>query len=60
MFLKRLLREAPVVVCKTSAISSDYLKGLHFFRVIIDEAHRVSETLSLSAMIKNCQKLVKF
>ncbi|KRX03858.1 P-loop containing nucleoside triphosphate hydrolase [Pseudocohnilembus persalinus] len=58
MFLKKLLREAPVVVCKATAVQSDYLKGLTFYRVIIDEAHRVSETLALATVVKNCQKLV--
>lgn len=58
MFLKRLLREAPIVVCKISSVGSDYLKGLTFFRVIIDKAHRVSESLALCALVKNCQKLV--
>lgn len=58
MYKLGLLREAPVVVCKLSAAQSDYMKGLNFYRVIIDEAHRCSETLALSALVKNCQKLV--
>ena len=38
LLLKKMLREATVVCCTCSSVTSDYLKGLHFTRVIIDDA----------------------
>lgn len=37
---------------------ADYLKGLHFSRVIIDEANNVSEPLALVPIHRLCNQLV--
>lgn len=58
LILKKMLREAQVVCCTCDTVMSDYLKGLHFSRVIIDESNTVSEPLSLLPLHKLCNQLV--
>ncbi|KAL4477756.1 hypothetical protein ABPG72_018930 [Tetrahymena utriculariae] len=58
LILKKMLREAQVVCCTCQTVMADYLKGLHFTRVIIDEANTVSEPLSLIPIHRLCNQLV--
>jgi hypothetical protein len=41
---KKLLREANVICCTADRVMSDYLKGLKFSKILIDEANRMSES----------------
>lgn len=58
LVLKKHVRESQVVICKCSSASADYLKGLTFSRVLIDDANKVNESLALVPIVKNCQQLV--
>ncbi len=39
LVLKRQLREAAVVVCRTITAASDYLNKLNFSRIVVDDAN---------------------
>ena len=56
--IKKILKDAQVVCCTFLDASSDSLKGLIFTRVIIDDAHKIPEILSLAPLLKKCQQLV--
>jgi len=53
-----MVREAHVVICTTVGSSSDYLKGLNFNRVIMDDSNKISEIDSIIPLLKGCQQLV--
>jgi len=56
--MKRMLNEAQVVCATCVGSTSEYLKGMSFTRVIIDEATQATEMSSLIPLIRNCQQLV--
>lgn len=55
---KQMILDSQVVCCSCLAAGSDLLDNLMFTRVIIDEAHQVSEVETLIPIVKKCQQLV--
>lgn len=56
--LKKIISNASVVCTTLDAMSGEYFNGCSFPRVIVDDAASVSESLVLSAFVRNCQHAV--
>jgi hypothetical protein len=56
--MKRMLNEAQVICATCVGSTSEFLKGISFTRVIIDEATQATEMATLIPLIRNCQQLV--
>lgn len=55
---KQMILDAQVVCCTCLAAGSDLLDNFMFTRVVIDEAHQLSEIETLIPVVKKCQQLV--
>jgi hypothetical protein len=58
--IKRYVTESDVICCTLDGLSSEYLSGFTFPRVIIDESSSSVESSILGALTKNCQHVVLF
>jgi len=54
--MRKILKEAQVVCCTCLDASSE--KGFSFLKVIIDDAHKIPEALTLAPLLKKCHQLV--
>lgn len=55
---KQMISEAQVVCCTCLAAGSNLLENMIFTRVIIDDAHQLSDLETLIPLVKKCQQLV--
>ena len=55
---KRMISEAQIVCCTCLGSSSELLSNMIFTRVLIDEAHQISELETLVPLVKKCQQLI--
>jgi len=53
-----LISDAQVICATNVGSTSEYLRGMSFSRVIIDEATQATEMTSLIPLIKECSQLV--
>ena len=56
--IKRMINEAQVVCATCVGSTSEYLKGMNFPRVIMDEVTQANEMSTLIPLTKGCQQLV--
>lgn len=56
--MKRMLQDAQVVCATCVGSTSDFLKGMNFQRVIIDEVTQATEMSTLIPLIRGCHQLV--
>ncbi len=55
---KKMISEAQVICCTCLGSGSDLLNNMIFTRVLIDEAHQITEFETLIPIVKKCQQLV--
>jgi len=53
-----MISEAQIVCCTCLGSSSELLSNMIFTRVLIDEAHQISELETLVPLVKKCQQLI--
>lgn len=56
--IKRRIGEADVVCTTCTQTNSEFLKGMRFARVIIDEATQATELATMVPLLKGCKQLV--
>eukprot|EP01017_Pseudomicrothorax_dubius_P010067 TRINITY_DN1354_c0_g1_i1.p1 TRINITY_DN1354_c0_g1~~TRINITY_DN1354_c0_g1_i1.p1 ORF type:complete len:712 (+),score=165.51 TRINITY_DN1354_c0_g1_i1:147-2282(+) len=56
--IKKTLADAQVVVSTPVGCATEFMRGLKYTRVLIDEAAQMTETDALFAISKQCQQLV--
>lgn len=56
--MKKILKEAQIVCCTSLDLFTESIKGFKFTRVIVDDAHKIPEILTLVPISKKCQQLV--
>lgn len=56
--MKKILKEAQIVCCTSLDLFTESIKGFKFTRVVIDDAHKIPEILTLVPISKKCQQLV--
>jgi hypothetical protein len=56
--IKRRIGEADVVCTTCTQANSEFLKGMKFTRVIVDEASQATELATMIPLLKGCKQLV--